>query len=312
MLRALRLRPTRRPQSSVVQVGIVDVGSNTVRLLVARPRKGGVARVHEEREQLGLGDDVERLGRISPDKLLLAQALIRTLVQRARSLDCSRVDILVTSPGRQAENGAELQAALELGTGLPVRILSAEEEARLAYAGALSAGESKTESLAVVDVGGGSAQLIVGTADAGPVWTRSVDIGSLRLTRRLLVSDPPGADELDAARAEVERSFAAITPPLPLAALATGGSARALRKVAGRRRLSARHLEAVLAELASRPSREIADRYGLAAERARTLAAGALILAEAQRRLGLPLEVARGGLREGAALALLAERAAAA
>lgn len=312
MLRALPLRPTRRPQSSVVQVGIVDVGSNTVRLLVARPRKGGVARVHEEREQLGLGEDVERLGRISAEKLLLAPALIRTLVERALSLGCGQLDILVTSPGRQAANGDDLQAALELGSGLPVRILSAEEEARLAYAGALSAAGSKTESVAVVDVGGGSAQLIVGTAEAGPVWTRSVDIGSLRLTRRLLVSDPPGAEELDAARVEVERSFAAVTPPLPLAALATGGSARALRKVAGRRRLSARHLEAVLEELASRPSEDIADRYGLAAERARTLAAGALILGEAQRRLGLPLEVARGGLREGAALALLAERAAAA
>ncbi len=282
-----------------------------MRLLVARPRKGGVARVHEEREQLGLGEDVERLGRISPAKLARAEAAAATLTAKARELGCSRLEVLVTSPGRQAANGEELRAALERGSGQEVRILSAEEEARLAHAGAVAAARPRDESVAVVDVGGGSAQLIVGTTAAGPAWMRSVDLGSLRLTRRLLVSDPPTGRELETARLEVERAFEGVTPPLPLAALATGGSARALRRVAGRRRLAGRHLEGVLRELAKRDSAEIAERYGLTPERARTLPAGTLILAEAQRRLGLPLEVARGGLREGAALALLAERVAA-
>jgi exopolyphosphatase/guanosine-5'-triphosphate,3'-diphosphate pyrophosphatase len=221
------------------------------------------------------------------------------------------VDVLVTSPGRQATNGDELLAALERGGGQPVRLLSAEEEAALAYSGALSVCRTRAESVAVVDVGGGSAQLVVGTASAGPVWVRSIDIGSLRLTRRALPSDPPEPAQLQAARAEVERCFEGVTPPLPLAALATGGSARALRRILGRRRLAVRHIEAALDEIAKRSAADIAGRYQVAPERARTLPAGALILAEAQRRLGLPLEVARGGLREGAVLALLAERAAA-
>jgi exopolyphosphatase/guanosine-5'-triphosphate,3'-diphosphate pyrophosphatase len=152
---------------------------------------------------------------------------------------------------------------------------------------------------------------VVGTAHSGPVWTRSVDIGSLRLTRRLLASDPPTAAQLDAARAEVERSFDGVAPPLPQAALATGGTARALRRVLGRRRLDVEHIEEAVQELAKRTADQRVRRYGLAPERARTLPAGALILAEAQLRLGLPFEVARGGVREGAALALLAERAAA-
>ncbi len=293
-------------------VGVLDVGSNTIRLLVAGPRKDGVVRAHEEREQLGLGEDVERFGCISAEKLLRAEAAARGLVARARALGCVEVEILVTSPGRQAANGDELLDALERGSGQCARLLSAEEEATLAYTGALSASRTTTESVAVVDVGGGSAQLVVGTADAGPVWIRSIDIGSLRLTRRVLASDPPAPDELLAARAEVERSFEGITPPLPLTALATGGSARALRRLSGRRRLSARHLEAALDELLERPAAEVSRRYGIALQRARTLPAGAVILLEAQRRLGLPLEVARGGLREGAALELLAERAAAA
>jgi exopolyphosphatase / guanosine-5'-triphosphate,3'-diphosphate pyrophosphatase len=292
-------------------VGVVDVGSNTMRLLVAHARKDGVASAHTERVELGLGDDVERLGEISTPKLERAEAAAATLVRQARELGCVRIDVLVTSPGRQAANGDELSAALERGSGLPARILSAEEEARLAYVGALSAVRPGAESVGVVDVGGGSVQLVVGTAQAGPVWTRSVDLGSLRLTRRALVSDPPRGRELRAARAEIERSFDAVTPPLPLAAIATGGSARALRRVSGRKRLTARHLEAAVRQLAKRSSTELARRHGLRPERARTVLAGALILAEAQQRLGQPLEVARGGIRDGAALELLAERAAA-
>jgi exopolyphosphatase / guanosine-5'-triphosphate,3'-diphosphate pyrophosphatase len=295
-----------------VLVGVLDVGSNTMRLLVAARRKSGLVRAHEEREQLGLGEDVERSGRISPEKLRKAETSTRDLIARSRALGCGHVDILVTSPGRQAENGEELLAALERGSGQPARLLSAEDEARLAYEGALSVSRTTAESVAVVDVGGGSAQLIVGTAGAGPVWMRSIDIGSLRLTRRVLASDPPLAAELEAARAEVERSFDGLTPPLPLTVLATGGSARALRRISGRRRLSERHIESVLHELGQRRAAEVAQRYGVALERARTLPAGATILLEAQRRLGLPLEVARGGVREGAALALFAERDAAA
>jgi exopolyphosphatase / guanosine-5'-triphosphate,3'-diphosphate pyrophosphatase len=292
-------------------VGVLDVGSNTIRLLVAKRRKAGLFRVHEEREQLGLGEDVELLGRISPQKLALAETAAAELAGHARSLGCRRFDVLVTSPGRQAANGEALRDALERGSGLRARILSAEEEARLAYTGALAASRSVTDSVAVVDVGGGSAQLVVGTAESGPVWLRSVDVGSLRLTRRLLVSDPPTRKELAAARAEVARAFDTVTPPLPQAALAAGGSARALKRLTGRRRLEAEDIETAVRELGKRSARETGRRHGLRNERARTLPAGALILAEAQRRLGLPLEVARGGIREGAALALLAERAAA-
>lgn len=292
-------------------VGIVDVGSNTMRLLVARTRKGSLDRIAMERVQLCLGADVESDGRISPEKLERAREAAATLAAQARSLGAARIDVLVTSPGRQADNGVELRRVLELASGAPARILTAEEEGELAYAGAVDAVHPEAESVAVVDVGGGSAQLVVGTPFGGPVWTRSVDLGSLRLTRRSLESDPPSALQLADAGGEVERAFKTVTPPLPLAAIATGGSARALRRITGRRRLDRKHLEAALDELVKRPSRDIAKKHGLRAERARTLIAGTLILAEAQRRLGLPLEVARGGIREGAALALLAERAAA-
>ena len=128
-------------------VGVIDVGSNTVRLLVARSRKSSLFRVHEEREPLGLGEDVEADGRIPEVKLHRASALAGELAAHARTFGCSTIEVLVTSPGRQAENGEELREALERGSGLPARILSAEEEARLAYFGALSAVRSGWETV---------------------------------------------------------------------------------------------------------------------------------------------------------------------
>jgi len=287
-----------------VRVGIVDVGANTVRLLVAARDGERLVSVREERVQLGLGEQIEQTGRISEEKLDETAATAATRVRRARKLGCAAVEVLVTSPGRQADNGQELVARLREATSAPTRVLSAEEEGALAWRGAVSAGCDLPSTVAVCDVGGGSAQIAVGTVTDGPAWTRSVDIGSLRLTRRAIREDPPSDGDLKRAQQEIERSFDDVTPPLPLAALAVGGTARALRRVAGER-LTADAIEAAIADLGTLPSRQIAKRYKLDRQRARTITAGGLILAEIQRRLTVPLEVGRGGIREGAALQLL-------
>jgi exopolyphosphatase/guanosine-5'-triphosphate,3'-diphosphate pyrophosphatase len=156
----------------------------------------------------------------------------------------------------------------------------------------------------VCDVGGGSAQIAVGSRDDGPAWVRSVDIGSLRLTKRAFRCDPPTEEDLGRAAQAIEEAFADLTPPLPLAAFAVGGTARALRRVAGAT-LGAEQLADAVAELRRFNARQLAKTYRLDRERARTITAGALIVAEIQRRLRAPLEIGRGGLREGAALMLL-------
>jgi exopolyphosphatase / guanosine-5'-triphosphate,3'-diphosphate pyrophosphatase len=296
-----------------MRVGIVDVGANTLRLLVAtRARDGRIDPLREERRQLGLGEEIVRTGgTIGEDKLEEAAAVARTHVRRARKLGCDGIEILVTSPGRQAANGAELVAALETATGIRPHVLSSVEEGALAWHGAVSAAHDELpETVAVCDVGGGSTQLVVGTLTNGPAWTRSIDVGSLRLTRRTLASDPPRGGELARARSEVDTALRALAPPLPLAALATGGTARSLRRVVGPA-LGERELEAALRKLAKRSVRQISDDFGVDRPRARTLLAGTLILAGVQRLLGIPLQVAQGGLREGAALMLLDEVAAA-
>jgi exopolyphosphatase / guanosine-5'-triphosphate,3'-diphosphate pyrophosphatase len=267
--------------------------------------------VHEEREQLGLGEEVARYGYISERKCARAAEIARAQTRRARRLGCERIEILVTSPGRQSANGDEFAEALARGTGVPARILSFEEEGGLAWDGAVAALADPPESIAVCDVGGGSTQLVVGTLRAGPAWVRSVDLGSLRLTARLLSGggDPPPPEAVAGATAAVAEAFSSVVPPVARLALAAGGTARALRRVVGK--LDAEGLAVAIDELSQLKRAKISKRYGIPQQRAATLLAGTLIFAEAQRRLGLPLELANCGLREGAALALFRESAAA-
>ena len=294
-----------------MRLGILDIGSNTVRLLVASPGQAGLEPVLEEREHLFLGEDVERTGRISAAKMKRAVRSAGAYAKVAREAGVADLAVVVTAPGRQSANGDVLLERLAAATGAQVRLLSSEEEGHLAFAGALAAAGSPPDAVAVCDVGGGSTELVVGTVSGGPAWTRSLDLGAVRLTERFLKEDPPQRSELAAAEEEAERCLARFTPPLPRTALAAGGTARALRKLVGRT-LGAEELEAALGILSRRPSKRIAKTFDVHPRRARTLAAGAILLLVIERRLGVPLVVSRAGLREGAALELLARAEAAA
>jgi exopolyphosphatase/guanosine-5'-triphosphate,3'-diphosphate pyrophosphatase len=190
-------------------------------------------------------------------------------------------------------------------------VLSAEQEAAYAYAGATAGLADLSESLAVCDVGGGSTQMVVGSRVGGPAWARSLDVGSLRLTTRVFSDDPPSGEDVARAGMVIESLMAELVPPLPEAAFAAGGSARGLGKLVGPR-LGPEELAVALRIVTGRSSRRVAKTFELSPRRARTLVAGTLLLSSAQRLLGVPLEVARGGLREGVALALLDDAAVAA
>ncbi len=140
---------------------------------------------------------------------------------------------------------------------------------------------------------------------------RSVDIGSLRLTRRALSGETPTSKEIAYAREEVDRMFAGLTPPRPRGAYATGGSARALGKVVGPR-LGADELAVALHVVSERSTRLLAKTFDLSPARASTLVAGTLLVAAVQRLLGVPLIVARAGVRDGIAISLLEQAAVAA
>ena len=293
-----------------MRVAVIDVGSNTVRLLVAVSESGRVVTLREEREHLLLGEEVERRGAISSAKLEETCACAGRYARLAREAAVATVEVVVTAPGRQSANAEELVRALAGVTGAGVRVLTPEEEGHLAFSGALAAARRLPATVAVCDVGGGSTEVVVGTPVEGPAWTRGLDLGCVRLTERALGEDPPSARALAAAQVEVARHLEGFTPPLPQGAFATGGTAGALRKLVGRS-LDQGNLERALAILAKRPSARVAKTFGIHPRRARTLAAGVLVLAGIQGRLAVPIEVSRAGMREGAALALLAESAAA-
>jgi exopolyphosphatase/guanosine-5'-triphosphate,3'-diphosphate pyrophosphatase len=287
---------------------VVDVGSNTVRLLVAAERRGCVEPVHEERAYLRLGEEVERFGWIGEAKLRETVECVRRYTKVAREHGAHQLEAVVTAPGRRAANGDKFVAALARDACAPVRVLAAEEEALLAFTGALACQANLPETVAVCDSGGGSTELVVGTK-RGPTWLRSVDIGSLTV-RALLPDDPPGKHAVEAARAVVRERLSGMAPPVPKGAYATGGTARALRRIVGRD-LGSKELDVALRRLGKRTAAEIAREYGIDRERAWTLVGGAVVLAELQERLGVPLRVARAGMREGVAAAAFAELAAA-
>jgi exopolyphosphatase/guanosine-5'-triphosphate,3'-diphosphate pyrophosphatase len=293
-------------------VAVLDVGSNTVRLLVAEVSRDGVIEpVAKDKAYLGLGAEIARTGSLRPEAIGAAAGVCRRFADQARADGSERGEVIVTAPGRQGKGAAALVAALRGATRLPVRVLTAEEEGTLAFDGAVARATELPASVGMVDVGGGSTEIVVGRRRSGARWIGSVDLGSLRLARLALDADPPSKRDLQAARDAVQSAFAPLSPPRPEVALAVGGSARALAKLVGRT-FDADAAETAIARLARRRSVKVARAAGIDERRAETLLAGALLLAESSRALGRPLTLARGGLREGAALALAREGAAAA
>ena len=284
--------------------GCIDIGSNTTRLLVADAEGGGVRPVLEDREYTRLGGG----GQVPPERVAAIAAAVAAQVRRAGELGCGPVRVVGTAALREAANRDELVAAIERAAGVPVEILSGEAEARLAFAGATrTLPDPPAGEVGVVDVGGGSTELVVGTATDGVTWCASFRVGSGQLAAAYLRSDPPAQAELDRVRRHVEGAFEGLEPPRPPAAFAVGGSAGSLRRLVGDV-LDAEALGRALEVVASAPSAEIAQRLGLEAERVRLLPAGMLILEAAGRLFGAPLRIGRGGLREGVILDELARR----
>jgi exopolyphosphatase/guanosine-5'-triphosphate,3'-diphosphate pyrophosphatase len=183
-------------------------------------------------------------------------------------------------------------------------VLTGEEEARLAFLGATATLASPPAGrIGVVDVGGGSTELAVGTVAGGVEWCASVRVGSSVLAERHVSSDPPTAAELDAMRAAARAAMADVDVPRVDVALAVGGSATSLRRLVGPV-LADDALRAALAVLTGSPCREVALRHELEPERVPLLPAGILVLAAAAERLGRPMAIGNGGLREGVLLDL--------
>jgi exopolyphosphatase/guanosine-5'-triphosphate,3'-diphosphate pyrophosphatase len=285
-----------------MRIGVIDIGSNTIRLLVAEVDGGAVVPIAKERVRLSLGEEIEHLGGVSETSIATATKSVRKFCSIARRHRAELLDVFLTAPGRQSDNAGELIAALQRAAEHPVRVLTTEEEGRLAYGGAVATADIALPSrFAVCDVGGASTEIAVGSPGGAPDWVASVDLGSVRLSAR--------ADDFDHARREAAAVFAELEPPQVELALAVGGSARATRRLVGPW-LGDVELNEALRLVETTTPRLIAKRFGVDRSRARILPAGVAILAQVHELLGVPLHVCDGGIREGAVLETLAALAA--
>ena len=277
-----------------MRIGVIDVGSNTTRLLVASSATDGLVPLESEKMRLSLGEEIEKHGVVSAVHVAAAAKAVRDMAGTARRKRVASLDVFLTAPGRQAGNADELVTALSRAAGVQARVLSKEEEGTLAYRGAiLTSSISLPSRIAVCDIGGASTEIAVGSAAGEPDWIESVDLGSVRLTAR--TGNP---------HTEAEEAFAELRPPEVEAALAVGGSARAARRLVGPE-LGEPELAEALQLVETTSPREISRRFGVDRARADILPAGVILLAEVQRKLGVSLHVCGGGIREGAVLASL-------
>ncbi|HLJ04134.1 MAG TPA: hypothetical protein VKT31_11885 [Solirubrobacteraceae bacterium] len=284
----------------------IDIGSNTTRLLVADTIDGRLEHVEQERAFTHIRQGRQADGTLSAEKLAEVVSVVSSQLERARASGAEQVVAVATAAVRRAANGRELAAALERGCGLRLRILSEDEEARLAFIGACGAAAvagTLAAELGVADVGGGSSELIVGTGPDTIQWSASLELGSGDLADACFRSDPPSAIELADARERIEQSLAGLQVPRPAAAVAVGGSAASLQRLAGPR-LDRPAFLAAMELLRGGEARVVAGRTGLDAERVRLLPAGLLILEAVHERFGVPLELVGGGLREGVLMEL--------
>jgi exopolyphosphatase/guanosine-5'-triphosphate,3'-diphosphate pyrophosphatase len=284
-----------------VRVGVVDIGTNSTRLLVARLDGGAIEELDRRSVVTRLGEGVDATGRLGAEP---RQRVFATLDEYARAMEehgAQRRLAVMTSAVRDAENGAEFAAAVRDRYGLDARTLSGDEEARLTFLGATAARDDGDAPLLVVDIGGGSTELVVG-ARGRVEFHASTQLGVVRHTERHLRSDPPAAAEMAALAEEVRGVLRAAVPAdvrgRVEAAVAVAGTATSCAAIdlglepydASRvegRKVTAERLAELRARLARLPLARRREVPGLHPDRAPTIVAGTILLAEVLEAFGV-------------------------
>ena len=210
------------------RVGVIDLGTNSTRLLVADVEDGAVRELERRITITRLGESVDKRRRLLPGAIARVR---NVLVDYRGALDAAAAGprlALATSAVRDAENGEAFLGEIEWSYGFSTRLLTGEEEALLTYRG-VSAGRGLPVGTLVLDVGGGSTELIVGACE-GVSFHASLDLGCVRLTERFLASDPPSREELDACAGYVRSLLAEQVPASvrPTAAVGVTGTVTTL------------------------------------------------------------------------------------
>jgi len=286
----------------------VDIGSNSVHLLVAEVAGHELRPLLDESVFLGLGDAVHDgapLGAAGRERLTNA---LHGYAQSARRWEATSIVFLGTEPLRRAPDAARIVHQVEAATRIPLHVLSHEEEALLTLVGVTEGRPVGHETL-VIDIGGGSSEFAL-VGPGRPAAAAGLPLGSARLTARHVATDPPTRDDIAAMRSAARTILDATTPTAPREIVGVGGTASNLVKLlpdaVADRLLTRGRIEAIEAILASEPAAVLTERYLLNPMRARLLPAGAAIVGAILEHAGLDrLRVSNASLREGAILAVL-------
>src|SRR6185503_5225976 len=273
----------------------IDIGSNTTRVLVAEPTEGQLRKVMEQRAYTRIGKASQHDGAVDAEKV----------AEVAEAVAAETIRTVATAAIREASNRDEIVSEVSRVAGVPVEVLSEHEEGRLAFLGATKTlGHPVEGDVGVVDVGGGSSEVVMGSASEGLRSVESFKIGSGTLADDFLSNDPPSPAELRAVREYIAEFFDGVEFEPPDQAVAVGGSATSLRALVGAA-LEYETLERAIRVLTGAPIAEVAKRFELDPRRVRILPTGVLLLEKLSELLGQPLQIGKGGLREGVILDLL-------
>ena len=311
------MRAPRRVGSRALRIAVLDLGTNSTRLFVADVEDGHVEQLERRTNITRLGQGVDSSGRLAEEAIDRALDTVAEYREAIDELRAERVVAIATSAVRDAANGGELLDALRERLGIEARVITGDEEARLTFLGATSGGPDGEPTL-VIDIGGGSTELVIGRPGADPDFHVSTQAGSVRQSERHITADPPPEDELRELRAEVHGILESRIPRKVREAVTQGiavaGTATSLAAIAQELEpydpdrvhgylLSRAEAERILERLASVPLEERQQIAGLHPQRAPTIVAGAAILVEAMAAFGLDrVEVSEADILQGAAL----------
>jgi exopolyphosphatase / guanosine-5'-triphosphate,3'-diphosphate pyrophosphatase len=301
-----------------VRVAVVDLGTNSTRLLVAEVRDGSLNELERRTIVTRLGEGVEATGRLADSAIARVAGALGEYREVIDELGAREVVAVATSAMRDAANGPAFRDEIQQRFGIDARTISGDEEARLTFLGATTNRDAGAETL-VIDIGGGSTEYVTGRAGSAPGFHVSTRMGSVRHTERHLHTDPPTAAELSAlgedARTIVEADVPADVRARVQEGIAVAGTATSLAaidqeldpydpdRVHGYR-LTRAACEGILARLAGLTVEERRHVKGLHPDRAPTIVAGAGILLESVRSFDLDgVEISENDILHGAALA---------
>jgi len=310
------LAATHPKSESSRRVAVIDIGTNSTRLLIAEVEAGRVDEIYRESRVTRLGRGVDYSGQLSSEAIEAVCAAIADYVPRIREEEAETTMVIATSAVRDAENGAAFVAELRERFDLSAKVIDGDREASLTYLGTTS-GRSGTENLLVIDIGGGSTEVVVGRG-AVPNFHTSLQAGVVRHTERLLTGDPPSSAELESLAKDVgklvgaalegvelppiDRAVAVAGTPSSLAAIDLELEPYDARAVEGHR-LPLRTIQWWLSRLASMPLEERKQVPGLHPDRAQAIVAGVVILIEIMRNFDvLEIEVSEHDILYGCAI----------